>query len=632
MRHIIFGTAGHIDHGKTALVEALTGIDADRLEEEKLRGITIDLGFANLDFDDVQIGFVDVPGHEKFVKNMLAGAGGIDAVLLVVAADESIMPQTREHFDICRLLGIARGLVAVTKIDTVDEDLVGLVAEEVRDAVAGSFLQDAQILPVSARSGEGIEELKKCLRRIALDLPERAPGRIARLPVDRCFSMKGFGTVVTGTLISGSLRKDQEVEIIPGNRSSRIRGLQVHWKTSSHAVAGQRTAVNLQGVDRAEVERGMVLTVPGIYRATQIADVRLNLLPSAAPLKNLRKVRLHTGTTEVLARVALIGTDAVLPGESCYAQLRLDYPAFCLHGDPFIIRKFSPAVTIGGGRILHPQPIKHKATDEEALDRMKLLDTEDLPAKIPVFVETGHERVMSLSGLCRLLDEEAASLKQLCSGLAEKGRILLIPGPDPFLMLPETAETLHRATLSCVQAFHRDYPLQKGIPREELRKRLYDELPQEVFRHCLDTLAARNKIAIHEETVALHGREVQLSEHGQRLRASIEEAILKGGYQPPALPELLAAIEADPAEVRKIYFWMLREKILLRITEDLAYHRETLEEIKRTIRERLTPGARFGVADFKDLFDLTRKHAIPLLEYLDRERFTRRQGNERILL
>jgi len=349
VRHVVAGTAGHIDHGKSALVRALTGIDPDRLKEEKLRGITIDLGFAHLDLGDATVGFVDVPGHEKFVKNMLAGVGGIDFVLLVVAADESIMPQTREHFDICRLLGIRSGAVVITKIDTVEPELIEVVREEIRDAVAGSFLDAAEVVPVSSKTGAGIEALKGALRRLARSSPVRSPDHLLRLPIDRAFSIRGFGTVVTGTLTTGQIEKDQEIELLPGGIRARVRGIQVHGSASDLAVAGQRTAVNLQGVDLGAVERGMVITEPGLFQASGMLDVRLDLLESAPhPLKNLLKVRLHHGTAEVLARVALLGRDALEPGASGYAQLRLDAPIFALHGDPFIIRQFSPTVTIGG--------------------------------------------------------------------------------------------------------------------------------------------------------------------------------------------------------------------------------------------------------------------------------------------
>jgi selenocysteine-specific elongation factor len=632
MRHVIVGTAGHIDHGKSALVKALTGIDPDRLKEEQQRGITIDLGFAHLDLGDVQVGFVDVPGHEKFVKNMLAGVGGIDFVLLVIVADESIMPQTREHFDICRLLGVEAGIVVINKTDLVDPDMIELVREEIEEKTRGSFLEKAEIIPVSSKTGEGIDTLKKAIHDLALAVRSRPTNKMLRLPIDRAFSIHGFGTVVTGTLTSGDIQKDQEIELIPGGLKAKIRGLQVHGAMTNRAMAGQRTAVNLQGVNLEQVERGMVITPPGIFRSTQILDVRLMLLPGAKPLKNLIKVRFHQGTLEVLARVALIGPEVLAPGALGYAQLRLDAPVFCLHGDAFIIRQFSPTITIGGGIILHPNPSKHKSTDKQTLTALQGLDHGSIQEKIPVLLATDVKRAMNLSELNSLLGLPNADLVKICSDLAKSGKLAMLPAPSPILVLPHVVESLKKETLEQISNFHKENTLQKGISREELRKRFYDDLPLEVFRYCLDELVGKKKISILEEAVALYGREVQLSSEAQQIRQEIEALFQKTGYQPPLPSEIPNSISANPDEIRRIFFWMIKEKILIKLSDDLVYHRTTLETIKSQIKGKYTPGTKFGVAEFKELFDITRKHAIPLLEYLDRDKFTRRLGNDRILL
>jgi selenocysteine-specific elongation factor len=631
MRHIIIGTAGHIDHGKSALVKALTGTDPDRLKEEKLRGITIDLGFAHLDLGDLQAGIVDVPGHEKFVKNMLAGVGGIDLVLLVIAADESIMPQTREHFDICRLLGVQAGIVVISKTDLVEPDMLELVREEIQETVRGSFLESAEIVPLSSRTGEGIEALKLAIRRLASRLPQRSTDRLLRLPIDRAFTVRGFGTVVTGTLISGEIRKEEEVELVPGGRPARVRGIQVHGTLSEQAVAGQRTAVNLP-VDLAEVQRGMVVTVPHLFRPTQLLDVRLELLPSARPLKNLLKIRFHHGTSEVLARVALLGQEILKPGEAGYAQLRLDSPVFSLLGDSFIIRQFSPTITIGGGRILNPHPAKHKSTDREALAALEQLHSKPLHQKIPVLLSSVPGRAMDIAALNSLLGMPEQMLRATATSLSAAGVVVMVPAPSPLLLLPPIVKQLEEATVSLVKTFHKENPLQKGISREEVRKRLFDHLPLEVFRFCLDALVSQKKISLQEEIVSAFGRQVQLSSEGTRIRDDIELLFRNSGFQPPALSDIPGLVAGDVEEVRRICFWMVKERILVRIGEDFAYHRVTLEEMKTRIRANVAPGARFGVAEFKTLFDLTRKHAIPLLEFLDRERFTRREGNDRILL
>lgn len=632
MRHVIAGTAGHIDHGKSALVRALTGTDPDRLKEEQVRGITIDLGFAHLNLGDVQVGFVDVPGHEKFVKNMLAGVGGIDFVLLVVAADESIMPQTREHFDICRLLGVSSGIVVVNKMDLVDPEMLELVLEEVQETVAGSFLEKAEIIPVSSKTGEGIDRLKQAIHDLALAMRPRPSNRLLRLPIDRAFSIRGFGTVLTGTLTSGEIQKDQEIELVPGGLIAKVRGLQVHGEMTNHAMAGQRTAVNLQGVDLAQVERGMAVTVPHIFKSTQILDVRLSLLPSAKPLKNLVKVRFHQGTIEVLARVALIGQDMLAPGETTYAQLRLDTPVFCLHGDAFIIRRFSPTITIGGGVILHPNPSKHKSTDKKTLTALQGLDLGDFAEKIPVLLATAPKRAIDMNELNSLLGLPGPEINKICANLAKSGKLVLIPASSPILVLPHIIESLQKETLAQISGFHKENELQKGISKEELRKRFYDDLPIEVFRYCLDGLVEKRRITFLEDAISLYGREIQLTPEAEKIRESIETAIKDGDFQPPSLSDLQQSLPANPEEIRRIFFWMIKEKILVKLSEDVFYHKSTLEGIKQQIKAKFAPGAKFGVAEFKDLFDITRKHAIPLLELLDRERFTRRVGNDRVLL
>jgi selenocysteine-specific elongation factor len=632
MRHIIAGTAGHIDHGKSALVQALTGTDPDRLKEEKIRGITIDLGFAHLDLGDLQVGIVDVPGHERFVKNMLAGVGGIDLVLLVVAADESVMPQTREHFDICKLLGVNSGIVVISKTDLVEPELLDLVREEISDTVKGSFLEGAEVIPVSSRTGQGIDALKQAIRLLSTRVPQRPTQHLLRLPIDRAFTVRGFGTVVTGTLTTGEIRKEQEVELVPGGLTARVRGIQVHGTMSERAVAGQRTAVNLPGIDLSQAQRGIVLTVPRLFRATQLLDVRLELLKSARPLRTLIKVRFHHGTSEVLARVALLGEETLHPGRAAYAQLRLDTPVFALCGDPFILRQFSPTITIGGGRVLNPHPQKHKATDAEALKLLGALSEAAGPDRIPILLSMHGSRAVDTAGLNALLGIPEAELRTLCATLEERGDLVVINAPVPLVMLPPVLKSLETETVSLIGGFHRQNTLLKGIPREELRKKLFDDLPADVFRFCLDRLAAARRIAVQEETVSAYGREVQLSPEAQRVRDQVEAILLQSGYQPPALSELPACIQGNPDEIRRVSFWLIKQKVLVKVGEDLTYHRVTLEDMKKKIQANFVSGARFGVAEFKSLLDISRKHAIPLLEYLDRERFTRREGNDRVLL
>src|SRR5437867_3089720 len=440
MPHIIVGTAGHIDHGKTALVKALTGIDADRLKEEKERGITIDIGFANLVLDsDTTIGFIDVPGHERFIKNMLAGVGGIDMVMLVIAADESVMPQTREHLDICSLLHIKQGLTVLTKIDNVERDITDLVEVEVRDFLKGSFLERSPILRLSSLTGEGIPRLIETLREFSKKIEPKDATRIFRLPIDRCFTMKGFGTVVTGTLIAGQVHKEEEVEIFPSERTTRVRGIQVHGRASNVARAGQRTALNLQGVEVSDIDRGMVLTVPGLFKPTSMFDCHLELLPSAPnPIQIRKRIRFHVGTAELMGYVSLLGQERLEPGASGFAQIRLEQPSFALPGDRLIVRQYSPMITIGGGEILDAMPEKHRRADSATLEKLKILKDGSIDDRLMAVIEEAGLRSAEISQLVSRLGLAPGLANQRLSGLAKTGRVRVL-GENPFVAVSARA-------------------------------------------------------------------------------------------------------------------------------------------------------------------------------------------------
>src|SRR5438093_1441095 len=464
MPHIIVGTAGHIDHGKTALVKALTGIDADRLKEEKERGITIDIGFANLVLDgDTTIGFIDVPGHERFIKNMLAGVGGIDMVMLVIASDESVMPQTREHLDIWSLLHIEQGLTVLTKIDNVERDIADLVEVEVREFLKGSFLERSPILRVSSLTGEGIPQLIDTLREFSKTIEPKDAARIFRLPIDRCFTMKGFGTVVTGTLIAGQVHKEEEVEIFPPQRTTRVRGIQVHGLPSNVARAGQRTALNLQGVEVSDIERGMVLTVPGLFKPTSMFDCHLELLASAPKAIETRKrIRFHAGTAELMGYASLLGQERLEPGKSAFAQIRLEQPSFALPGDRFIVRQYSPMITIGGGEILDAMPEKHRRADSAVVAKLKVFKEGTIDDRIVAIVEEAGLQTTELAGVVARLGLIPALARERCTGLAKTGRIRVL-GENPFVVV--SAGVFQRAADSTVEAireFHQTNPLVQG--------------------------------------------------------------------------------------------------------------------------------------------------------------------------
>lgn len=619
MKHIIAGTAGHIDHGKTALVKALTGIDADRLEEEKRRGITIDLGFAHLQLTPaLRIGFVDVPGHERFIKNMLAGVGGIDLVLFVIAADESIKPQTREHFDICRLLGIGRGVIALTKADLVDADILGLVKLEVEEMVRGSFLEGAAIVPVSSVTGAGLDDLRRELTLAAGATPEKSAAGHFRLPIDRVFSVRGFGTVATGTLISGSVAREQTVEAYPRERLLRVRGIEVHGAAAERAVAGQRTAVNLADIEPAELARGDVLSEPGRFRAVIRVDCELQLLASAKPLKHRAPVHFHSGTAEIGAEVRLLGGATVLrPGGVAYARLVLKQAALLLPGDRFIVRMFSPVVTIGGGVVLDLPTHPRSAGNAE---RLESLTAASAPARIALLVReaefgAGRKELVARTGW---REDDIAAAAASAS---------LVAVADSWYVDAAWFQAARNRLAGGVREFHRQNPLAPGIAKQDLRARVMARVPP----FLLDALlAAALEIVVEGETVRLRSHRVRLQEDEEQARAAIERAFEAAGLAVPAVAEVLAKSGVEVRRARTLLEILLREKRLLRVSGELVFHRTAIERLRETLAAR--KGQRFGVGEFKEWTGISRKYAIPLLEFLDRERLTRRDGDGRLVL
>jgi selenocysteine-specific elongation factor len=623
MKNVIVGTAGHIDHGKSALVKALTGTDPDRLAEEKRRGITIDLGFAHLNLTPaLRLGFVDVPGHERFVKNMLAGVGGIDLVLFVVAADESIKPQTREHFDICRLLGVRRGVVALTKADLVEPDLVDLVRLEVEEFVAGSFLAGAAIVPVSAVTGVGLDALRAELTRAAEDaVPKSAAGRL-RLPIDRVFTVKGFGTVVTGTLISGSVAPEQEVEAYPLGRRLRVRGVEVHGEQAARATAGQRTAVNLADAEPGELARGVVLSEPGRYRALTRLDCRLDLLASARPLKHRAPVHFHAGTAEIEAEARLFGGAASMaPGSTGYARIVLREPALLLPGDRFIIRQFSPVVTIGGGVVLDTAGLRYRRADDVGA-RLGVLADGDAAARVALLARESAYGVdvPELEARTGLLPDEIEA------AAARAGLVLLRPG-QPWLVDRAWMDLRRAELVQTVRDFHRAQPLLAGVARQELRARLLPDSPPFLIEALLSGAA---ELLVEGETVRLRSHRLVLKEDEHNARAAIERAFEEAGLSAPATAEVLARSGVEAARARTLLDILIREKRLVRVSQDLVYHASAIAALRSAMAGKRQ--TRFTVAQFKDWTGVSRKYAIPLLEYLDRERVTRREGDERLVL
>ena len=632
VRHIIVGTAGHIDHGKSALVEALTGTDPDRLEEEKRRGITIDLGYAFLKLGDVQVGFVDVPGHERFVRNMLAGACGIDVVLLVVAADESIKPQTREHFEICRLLGVQRGLIVVTKADLVDHDTLGLVKLELEEFVRGSFLAGAPIVAVSARTGLGFAELKSELLRVAQASPQRDASRSARLPVDRAFIMPGFGTVVTGTLISGTLRTEQEVELLPAGKHSRVRGLHSGGRAVNEAIAGQRTAVNLADIQLSEVERGMVLATAGVFRPTNRIDARISLLVSARLLKSRSRVHFHCGAAERIAEVNLLDANQLAPGGTAVAQLRFDAPTVVLPSDRFIIRQFSPVITVGGGIVLDALAPRHKKSEDGVTQFLATLESGNHQEVLRAIIATdasGADLAQLVARTGWLEREVRGSARKL----ADEKQIKLV-SEQPWIAISSEAMSALLLTLEReVNDFHAANPLVPGIASQELRGRIARRLRPEVFRAALDEIVRQGRITIAGDTVQRAKREISLSEQESKAKEQIAREFERAGLAAPAVTEVLSRVAVDSARARTLLQLLIREKTLVKVTEEMIFHSTALARLTSLLAGyKRAHGERLPIAAFKELAGISRKHAIPLLEYMDRVRLTRRAGDERVIL
>jgi selenocysteine-specific elongation factor len=630
VKSVIVGTAGHIDHGKTALVKALTGTDADRLEEEKRRGITIDIGFAHLELpapngEILRLGFVDVPGHERFVRNMLAGIGGIDLVVLVIAADEGIMPQTREHFDICRLLAVRRGITVLNKSDAVDAETLEVVRSEVADFLRGSFLDPAHapLVAVSSLTGAGIAEVKAALAKIAAEATAKDSAALARLPVDRVFTMKGFGTVVTGTLVAGTIRKEEELEVFPAGKHVRVRGVQVHGAPADAAIAGQRTALNLAGVSTEDLARGVTLTTANTFRPTSRIDARLSLLKSAKPLKDGARVHFHAFTMETIAEARLYGTKLLKPGAEAFAQLKLAEPVLLLPGDRFIIRQFSPVLTIGGGIVLDAAVPTRKRRAEETTAFLTTMLEATPEAVLRARVERRGAAGLPLSDVFQEMNLQPDAANQLATsaGVMRYGAVLISHAAF--------ADASARVTQS-LKTFHDANPLVAGMGKEELRDRV--KLSAEVFAAVLAQAAADKKLTVEGELIHLHGRGVVMKDEEAESKKIIEQAFQSAGLKVPLLKDVLANLKVDKVRAQKIMTLLLRDKVLIKISDDLVFHHSTLADLRKRITALKSTTPKIDVAKFKELTDVSRKYAIPLLEYLDRERVTRRVGDERVIL
>jgi selenocysteine-specific elongation factor len=631
MKSIVVGTAGHIDHGKTALVKALTGIDADRLEEEKRRGITIDLGFAHMDLPaadggTLHLGFVDVPGHERFVRNMLAGVGGIDLVLFVIAADESIKPQTREHFDILQLLGVSRGITVLTKSDAIDPETLDVVRLEVEEFLRGTFLEAprAPIVAVSSLTGAGVDELKRAIATAAGNVQARNSEALARLPIDRVFSMKGFGTVVTGTLISGTIRRDEELEVFPDGERVRVRGVQVHGHDADKAMAGQRTAVNLAGANTAGLARGMMLAPPDTFAATNVIDVKIRLLASAArSLKHQSRVHFHCNTMETVAEIVLHEKKDIARGTEVLARLKLRAAALLLPGDRFIIRQFSPVITIGGGVVLDAAPTSRKFLPDRNLEIFAGIDR---AKKILARIARRSFHGITIADLVKESSWRRGTIESAITGLQTRQVIRV----GEVLLSSAAWEGIKMQMVSALDEFHRRNPLVGGINKGELRAQA--GASEVVFQAILQQLVQERRLAVSGDLVSLAGRGVVMKDEEAESKKKIEDAFAAAALKVPALNEVLAGLKIDKVRAQKIVTLLLRDKVLTKVSDELVFHRSALEDLRKRVSAHKAKSATIDVATFKELTGVSRKYAIPLLEYLDRERVTKRVGDLRQIL
>ena len=633
MRHLIIGTAGHIDHGKTTLVKALTGIDTDRLKEEKERGISIELGFASLTLPDgTQAGIVDVPGHERFVKTMLAGVGGIDLVILVIAADEGVMPQTREHLHICELLRVKRGLVALTKADLVDGEWLEMVRADVAGVLKSTFLDGCPVVPCSATTGRGLPELLQAIQAQAAAAEPKRTEATLRLPIDRVFTIKGFGTVVTGTLWSGTLLVADEVAILPMDLRSRVRRLQVHGQTLEQAVAGQRTAVNLPGLEVSQIERGDVLCAPGTLRASEAFDATLALLPDAPrPLLNRARIRFHLGTSERLARVLLLDREELQPGEETYVHLRLEAPSAALPQDRYVIRSYSPAVTIGGGSILDPNPPRERRPRAKMIEHLRILERGSVTDRVERHLLAAGFAPVTLEELRVRSDLDPVAVAESLGELTAKGSAVLVDAKgEAGALHAERVAQLENEVLAHLAEFHAKEPLKDGLAKEELRSKLPAQLTPATFGWMLARLTDAGKIAVERDKVRLAEHRPTLSAAEEELKAKIEAAYRTAGFQPATPDGVLASLGAERKLFQAVFRRMVDDGILVKVKDDIFLHRERYQEMRERVLSHFRTQRSINVGTMKDLFGVSRKYAIPFLEHLDDARITRRQGDERV--
>ncbi len=633
MKQIVMGTAGHIDHGKTSLIKALTGTNTDRLKEEQQRGITIELGFAALELPSGQsLGIVDVPGHEKFVKNMVAGATGIDLVVMIIAADEGIMPQTREHLEICTLLGVEFGLVALTKIDMVDEEWLMLVQEEIEDFVRGTFLENAPIIPVSSVTEEGLPELVSSLDSICASIPTRSESGLFRLPIDRVFTMKGFGTVITGTLMSGTIAVGDPVVLYPTGTESKVRGLQVHNRSVASAAAGMRTAINFQGLEKAVVHRGDMVGAPNTLVPSHMADITLHYLESnTKALKNRSRVRFHSGTSEIMGIVVLLDCEQLMPGQRAFAQIRLDRQVTLVRDDRYVLRSYSPVRTIGGGRVINPIPAKHKPLRADVIDYLTSLEHENPEMVIQSLIRANGRVGCNFRDLTISTNLTEKKLNQLLQSLASQRAIVQFDKERHFFVHIEVFDQLQAEIEAHMENYHRQFPLKPGVQKEELKSKLPMHYDSKLFSSALQAMLKSGTIVQDEDIVHLADHTVSLGIDQQTLRDQILSLYEQDGLTPKYFKQVVAQLKTDPQQADQVMSLLVDEGLIIKVKEDLFYHRQHISRLQDMLVEHLSSHGEISTPQFKDMTGASRKYVIPLIEYFDRIKLTIRIGDIRKL-
>ncbi|MCD6186132.1 MAG: selenocysteine-specific translation elongation factor [Deltaproteobacteria bacterium] len=633
MKQIILGTAGHIDHGKTSLIKAVTGTDTDRLKEEKLRGITIELGFASLELPGGQhVGVVDVPGHEKFIKNMVAGATGIDIVVMVIAADEGVMPQTREHLEICSLLDIKYGFIVLNKVDLVDEEWLELVKEDTADFLKGTFLEGTPMVPVSAVTGQGIQEFIKTLEDLSSLIPERSISGLFRLPVDRVFSMKGFGTVITGTLISGHVSVGDAVQIYPSMVSSNVRGIQVHNKTVNTAEAGMRTAINFKGLEKTSINRGEMLGKPGEMKSSYMIDVSLQFLTiNKKPMKNRTRVRFHAGTSEILGIIALLEKDEIAPGETSVVQIRLDSPVTVVKDDRFVIRSYSPIRTIGGGRVLNPIPKKHKGFKPEVIKGLNGLMNNTPEEIVEYCVNQSSHKGVNYADLRIMTNLADKQLQSIISGLLSK-RILICTDKDNRLYIHNnTFEKIKNEILQVLENYHKINLLKTGMSKEELKTKFPLIMGSKLFNLIIIQMEKKDEIISEDDTVRLSGHSISLGADQAELKKKILEIYKKTGLKPPYFRDIPDQLKIDVQSAKDVLMLLIEENMIIKAKDDLYFDRDAVDMLKKRLIDFFDANMELTTPNFKDIAGVSRKYLIPLIEYFDSINLTIRIGDIRKL-